>query len=146
MWKLRVADVIQVDEHGGEEVLTGVLLHVVESATPIDLALDLRERKRLLEDMNDPPILIENVGDGQSTDASGVVRLTARCRIESRLVQHYAQTAFKNARPEGSAIRIFVIKATCLVAQWNKPSGTRIISIIRSYETIAKRLILRHKR
>ena len=52
-------DVIQVDEHGGEEVLTGVLLHVVESATPIDLALDLRQRKRLLEDVNDPPILID---------------------------------------------------------------------------------------
>ena len=138
-------DFIQVNEHGGEEVLTGVLLHVVESATPIDLALDLRERKRLLEDMNDPPILIDNVGDGQSTDESSVVRLTARRRVESCLVQHYAQTAFKNARPEGGAITVFVKKATCLVAQWNKPSGTRIISIIRSI-TIAKRLILRHQR
>jgi len=74
----------------GQHVLSGVLLHVIEAAGPIDLAVDVLAwcQTRLLDDVSDPAVfLIEHIDDPQAAQCPGVERLTAGGGIEGRPVE-----------------------------------------------------------
>jgi hypothetical protein len=71
----------QVGEHGGQEVLPRVLLHVVEPALPVDLTTDgvadgaAGERRG--EHVRDALLFINDVRDGRPADGAEVERLAA---------------------------------------------------------------------
>jgi hypothetical protein len=75
-----------------QDVLAGVLLHVIESAKPVDLPDDAvtgRERRR--RHVNDRPLrAVGDLNDVGIAQAPHVKRLPARRRIERGLVQHDA--------------------------------------------------------
>ena len=70
-------------EDRGEEVLTGVLLHVIKSARPVDLSLDrladLEHPIGLRSDHMDDPavVLVNDIDDRPAAERAGVERLSA---------------------------------------------------------------------
>ncbi len=75
-------------------MLTGVLLHVVEAARPVDLRGGRGARhERLLDDMHDIVVSILDVEYPNAIDRPGVEWLTARCWIERRPIEHDFDTA-----------------------------------------------------
>ena len=60
-WKPTVVDAVHLDQHGREQMLAGVLLHVVETARPVDLAGYFHSFDRLRGDMRDPRVLVDDV-------------------------------------------------------------------------------------
>ena len=68
-------------------MLPGMLLHVVEPAEPVHLALHPRIRQRLGEEMGDPVAFIYNVGDLDAIDRPGITGLPPRRGIEGRAVE-----------------------------------------------------------
>ena len=71
----------QVGEHGGQEVLPRVLLHVVEPALPVDLTADgvadgaVGERRG--EHVRDALLFINDVSDNGTADGAEVEGLAA---------------------------------------------------------------------
>ena len=66
-------------EHGGEQMLPGVLLHVIEAARPIDFARHLavrRERRR--QTVRDALLLVHDVDHRHPGDGPHIERLSAR--------------------------------------------------------------------
>ena len=102
------ADGVQAEEfleYGREQMLPGVLLHVVEAPRPIDLARHLavrRERRR--ETVRNALLLIHHFDHRHPGDRPSIERLSARSRIKERAVQvhgapvpgalHYARLKF----------------------------------------------------
>src|SRR5579859_1852897 len=68
-------------KHGREQVLTGVLLHVVEAASPIDAARDGAERKFAIDNVKDVFAIVADLDDVGLAELAQVVRLTAGLRI-----------------------------------------------------------------
>ena len=75
-------------KNGGEQMLTGVLLHVVEAARPVDAAFDAAGGDRAINDVQDVLVLevadVENVGFAELAE---IVGLTAGSWIEVGLVE-----------------------------------------------------------
>lgn len=81
------------EEHRREQMLSGVLLHVVESPFPVDLTVDLSPCGKLLAyEVPYRSLLIlfhlfhGNFQRGRPQQA-GIEGLTTTCRVESRAVQ-----------------------------------------------------------
>ena len=74
----------QLFEDGGEEVLAGVLLHVVEAAVPVDGAIDGAGVERRGEAVRDAVVLVDDVEDRDAADRAGVERLAAGGRDRRR--------------------------------------------------------------
>ena len=68
-----------------------MLLHVVVTARPVDLAADDRSRpcpgERPLKHVGDAIILVDDIDDRNALQGSCVVRLAARRRVERRAVE-----------------------------------------------------------
>ncbi len=64
-------------KHGGEKMLTGVLLHVVEAAVPIDATGDGRRGGLAVDDMDDVVALVADFEDVAIAEFAEVVRLAA---------------------------------------------------------------------
>src|SRR4051812_12656422 len=80
----------QILEHGRKQMLSGVLLHVIEAARPVDLRGHLTsnfDRRRGGEYVRDAVILIDDVDDVLPGQGAEVVKLSARCGIESGSVE-----------------------------------------------------------
>src|SRR5439155_27113833 len=71
-------------ERGGEDVLAGVLLHVVEAPRPLDLGVELGPRSaRRLDDVPDPSVLPGlDVGHRAVAERAAVRLLAAALRVE----------------------------------------------------------------
>src|SRR4051812_39240894 len=96
-------DTTDADDRRGQHMLTGVLLHVVESSLPVDLAVDGRSRQettvcarrhgatidlRSRDDMRDRSIVgVHDVDDAKTAEGSGVERLAASGGIERGSVE-----------------------------------------------------------
>src|SRR5580704_6283944 len=78
-------------KHGREQVLSGVLLHVVKAARPVDAAEDVRAARAAVDDMNDFVARVAHVEYIRVPDFSLVVWLASRGWIESGAVQNQAQ-------------------------------------------------------
>ena len=74
-------------EHGRQQVLSAVLLHVIEATGPVDLAFDLARRGGPRHQVRDPIALVLDGFHRDSRDRSEIVRLPARCGIERGPVQ-----------------------------------------------------------
>ncbi len=76
-------------ERGREEVLARVLLHVIESARPVDLARYGRAGfNGCFEDVPDPFVGIHDVDDANAAKRPRIVGLAARGWIERGLIEH----------------------------------------------------------
>lgn len=77
-------------KHGGEQVLAGVLLHVVETAGPVDAAFDTAGGDGTIDDMEDVFVLeiadVEYVGFAEFAQVAG---LTAGGGVEVGLVEEH---------------------------------------------------------
>ncbi len=104
----------QGDEHGREQVLAAVLLHVVESPGPVDEALDFIHGHRRGQAVTDLLALVDDVDHGNALNPARVVRLSARSRIERRPVQiDFARIAapLDDARPKLFEVGVAVVEA-----------------------------------
>src|SRR5215472_18221124 len=77
----------QIDEHGGQQMLSGVLLHMIEAALPMDNAADFDgfERRRNL--VRDPAVFIDYLRYVNAAQLSGVEGLAARGGIEGSAIE-----------------------------------------------------------
>jgi hypothetical protein len=69
-------------------MLPGVLLHVLESARPIDDTVHIAGFDPALHDMQDGTIVsVDDIHDRRGSEPSCVERLSARCRVERRSIE-----------------------------------------------------------
>ena len=78
---------IQLLEHGREQVLAGVLLHVVEAARPIDRARNFVRRHRCGQAVRDAFVLIRDFATATPPSVPRSIGLTAGGRIEGGAVE-----------------------------------------------------------
>jgi hypothetical protein len=75
-------------EHGREEMLAGVLLHVVESPLPLHGSMDgAIAAKWALHEVRDALSFVDDVGDTRAAQGTEIMRLATRGRIERGLVE-----------------------------------------------------------
>lgn len=74
-------------KHGGEEMLSGVLLHVIEATRPLDTTFDWAGGEFLVDDVDDVVTLIADVENVGCPEEADVVRLAAGSGIEGGLVE-----------------------------------------------------------
>lgn len=75
-------------KHCGEEMLSGVLLHMIESAGPLDATFDWAGGEFLVDDVDDVVALIADVEDVGFSEEADIVRLAAGGGIEGGLVEN----------------------------------------------------------
>ena len=71
-------------------MLTGVLLHIVEPAGPVDFSFDYcagRKRWRRTQDMGDAAFLVYHIHYADAIEGATVKRLTAGGRIKCGLIE-----------------------------------------------------------
>src|SRR5580765_422661 len=76
-------------------MLAGVLLHVVETALPMDAAVDPSGRYGPVHNVNDFFVRISNVQDVGVAELADIVRLAAGSGIQQSLIENHSP-----ARPE----------------------------------------------
>src|SRR5687768_14119795 len=77
-------------------MLPGVLLHVVETTGPVDLAgNDCLLAQMGCHDMDHLAVVIYDIQDVDAAKAADVAGLTARRRVESRPVEHDCRSAIE---------------------------------------------------
>ena len=91
-------------------MLSRVLLHVIETAGPINLAFDFALDYRLGKHVDDMILFINDVNHGVSTDQPDIMGLTSRSRIESRPIEYGTQTSLDNTGPKSGPVRVGVIE------------------------------------
>ena len=95
-------------------MLSGVLLHVIESARPIDATRDRTLAHGRVEQVGNALAFVDHVADRGVAECAGVVRLAAGCRVESRMVEVHAASvvgAIHHARVEFGAVGVGVVEA-----------------------------------
>src|SRR5262249_1186493 len=102
-------------EHCGEQMLSGVLLHVIETPRPIDTAGDGTGREARGDDMSNAAVLVDDVGDRQIPKQSETMWLAAGGRVESGPVEVNMEAPrdrpdFEYLGFEGSLVGIGVIE------------------------------------
>lgn len=79
---------VQIYEYAREEVLAGMLLHVIEPPLPIDMSLDFRtDLDHSGDEVTHPPPVLAHRENLFAAEVSPVIRLTARLGIEERPVE-----------------------------------------------------------
>ena len=69
---------IELLEYGGEQVLAGVLLHVVEAARPVDGAFDLRDAaERRIEHVRDAILFVDHFDHADAGERAEVEGLAS---------------------------------------------------------------------
>jgi len=81
----RVSEVL--GDHRGEQVLAGVLLHVVEAARPVDRSGEPVTHDRGLDDVGDAVALVDHVDDRHAAEPTGVERLAPGGGVEGGAVE-----------------------------------------------------------
>ena len=84
------ADGVEVEplfEDRGQQVLTAMLLHVIEAAVPIDGALDRLGRQGRGQAVGDAIVLVHHIDHRDSADGAGIERLPARTGVEGGAVE-----------------------------------------------------------
>ena len=135
--KAHGAQTVQFLEDGGEQVLAGVLLHVIEAAVPIDQCPRLAGRiggQRRGQAMRDASIVfVRDFDNRDAAECAEVERLPAGSGIEGRAVQVYGcgvGGAVDNAGGELAQVGVGVVEAvghgdTDIVAQLQPVANRR---------------------
>jgi hypothetical protein len=85
-------------EGGRQDVLPGVLLHMIETARPIDAAVDLTFSQLPFNDVRDRAVVsIDDVDHPCAAEIAHVVRLPARRRIERGAIEHGHEPSLDSA-------------------------------------------------
>ena len=112
----------------GQHVFAAVLLHVVEAARPVDLAVDfashVQGRVRAVEDI---AVLHEHIQYVRPAQRARVVGLAAGSGIKGRAVEAdeiciFVGGAIRHPRVEGGQIGIVIVKALCHAVHLLHPS------------------------
>ncbi len=74
-------------KHRRQQVLAGVLLHVVEAARPVDRTFYFNAFEPAVNKVNDFVLAVAYLQNSRIADLPEVMRLTARSRIKSRFIQ-----------------------------------------------------------
>src|ERR1700687_687672 len=86
-------------KHGGQQVLAGVLLHVVKAPRPVDAALGFAEFHGLINGVDDFVLRIADIDDVGVTQLAKVVWLASGSGIEGRAIQnHFPGRSFGHRR------------------------------------------------
>ena len=81
-------------QHTGDDVLAGVLLHMIEAARPVDMAADLRAHRQLtVAQVGDDAVLLVYVQHPGIPQRAVVGGLSAALGIEGGTVQHHRKAA-----------------------------------------------------
>ena len=110
----------QVGEHSGQKMLSGMLLHVIESAGPIDRAFYFKRRNRRGENVNNSISLVYHIFEGNTVDRAAIVRLSAGRWIKGSAVEDQPASSLTGCRDigaEGRLVRVRVIKSLRAVTQ-----------------------------
>src|SRR5512147_2104692 len=94
-------------------MLSAMLLHVVETALPVDLGADFAGRNRRVQDVGHALFLIDYLDDVRSAERTHIEGLAAGRGIERRSVQIYAPAVvagFDHARAEFLEVAVPVVK------------------------------------
>ena len=75
-------------KHGRQQMLAGVLLHVVETAGPVDAAIGFAEFDGLIHHVDDSVLGVANIDDVGIAHLAEVVGLASGRRIEGSLIQN----------------------------------------------------------
>src|SRR5579863_814439 len=102
-------------------MLAGVLLHMIEAASPIDAALHFKMNERITHNMRNAIPLVNHFDDVRSTQLPGIERLAAGCGIKRGAIEIDAlpvrtrgiRTHFNHASPEFGEIAVLIIQAVC---------------------------------
>ncbi len=91
-------------------MLAGVLLHVIEAARPVDLAVDTgADRERPVDEMDQPAVvLVHDVHHGAAAEAAEIVRLAARGRVERGFAERHREAV--GARLTGGDLGIELVQ------------------------------------
>ena len=111
--KAHRADREQFFEHRGQQVLPGVLLHVVVAAFPVDETLYLCGAERRLQKMPDAVFLVDHFLDGDASQRAQVEGLPAGGGIERGAVEVHAKAVgrgFHHAGVELAEIAILIVE------------------------------------
>src|SRR5260370_17674286 len=85
-------------EHGRQQMLAGMLLHVVEAPRPVDATVHFRICWTVIDDMNDFVAFIANVEDVGVADLSQIVWLASGRGVERRAVKNQFPDASRDSR------------------------------------------------
>lgn len=89
-----IVAVIVPAEDAGEDVLSGVLLHMVEAAGPVDGAIHVFANfHRVFDSVEDHAVFLVDVGDGKAVHRAVVGGLAAAFGIEGGAVQRHQVSA-----------------------------------------------------
>ena len=108
-----------VDDRRRQHVLARVVLHVIETAVPVDDAMQRLSDSQLpvaLHHVDDVIVVVRHVDDRERAEPSGVERLAARGGIERTAIQpdRAAVAARVDAYDHGielAAVRVVVVEA-----------------------------------
>src|ERR1700731_1094413 len=78
-------------KHRGQDVLPGVLLHMIETALPINRSLHQTNCDRLVDNVDHFIFFVENVPHTRVSKPSRIMRLTAGGGIKCSAIQLYAR-------------------------------------------------------
>ena len=106
----------RVEKGSGKDVLSGVLVHVVVTAVNVDPAIHRIFFREPLQDVQHHFSLFGDASDRDAVNGSEIVRLSARVRIEKRLLQDYCRPVSRfqtvdNEAFELSGVGIRVVEA-----------------------------------
>src|SRR5690606_5661485 len=110
-------EAVQLREHGGEQVLPGVLLHVVDARLPGDAALPPRargQRHRFRQHVRDPVALVHHVHHAHAGQLARVVRLPAGGGVERGAIQVDAPSVcghLRHVRVERAEVGVVVVES-----------------------------------
>jgi hypothetical protein len=110
--------VAHADKRRRQDVLAGVLLHVIETAGAIDFALDnLSHRNHVINEVQHGTIVIAigHVEDGTATEVAEIVRLSSRRGIEGCAIKHHenapiARASFDDRRRKAQQRAVVVVE------------------------------------
>jgi hypothetical protein len=75
-------------ERRRQDVLSRVLLHVLEAAIPVDPAVCRARQHLAFDDVQHRSVItIDDIHNTRVTEGAGIEGLTTRCRIEGRAVK-----------------------------------------------------------
>src|SRR5262249_17377498 len=95
------------------QMLTGVLLHVIEAARPVDGAFHGNAVDGRCQLMSDPGLLVGYLDYAYSRNGSEIERLSAGCRIEGCTIEIDRAAIVgdrRNLGGEGFQVRIGIVK------------------------------------
>src|SRR5262249_3527995 len=87
-----------------QQMLPGVLLHVIEASSPVDRALGVVGGYRGSDAVRNAVFLVLYFDDGHTVDRSEVEGLPAGCRIEGRAVEVQRRAIGRSVDDTGSEV------------------------------------------